>query len=157
MVVLKKIVIALVLIAGALGVIGLLLPRQVHVERSAVIDAPRAAIFVQVNGYRNFNKWSPWFGKDPNAKYAYEGPEFGKGAKMSWSGDEKTVGSGSQEIIESRPFEAVTTSLDFGMQGKATATFTRSEEHTSELQSLAYLVCRLLLEKKKKKHEEDNR
>src|SRR2546425_8136856 len=31
-----------------------------------------------------------------------------------------------------------------------TATFDRSEEHTSELQSLAYLVCRLLLEKKKK-------
>src|SRR2546425_8033030 len=29
--------------------------------------------------------------------------------------------------------------------------FGRSEEHTSELQSLAYLVCRLLLEKKKKK------
>src|SRR2546425_5829347 len=29
-------------------------------------------------------------------------------------------------------------------------TQTRSEEHTSELQSLAYLVCRLLLEKKKK-------
>src|SRR3989441_10481184 len=29
--------------------------------------------------------------------------------------------------------------------------FVRSEEHTSELQSLAYLVCRLLLEKKKKK------
>src|SRR5687767_15201812 len=27
----------------------------------------------------------------------------------------------------------------------------RSEEHTSELQSLAYLVCRLLLEKKKHK------
>src|SRR3989441_8919579 len=27
---------------------------------------------------------------------------------------------------------------------------TRSEEHTSELQSLAYLLCRLLLEKKKK-------
>src|SRR2546425_8883384 len=30
-----------------------------------------------------------------------------------------------------------------------TAYATRSEEHTSELQSLAYLVCRLLLEKKK--------
>src|SRR2546425_6924805 len=30
----------------------------------------------------------------------------------------------------------------------------RSEEHTSELQSLAYLVCRLLLEKKKKKNPE---
>src|SRR3712207_7461935 len=30
------------------------------------------------------------------------------------------------------------------------AVFTRSEEHTSELQSRQYLVCRLLLEKKKK-------
>src|ERR1035438_10740298 len=29
---------------------------------------------------------------------------------------------------------------------------TRSEEHTSELQSLRHLVCRLLLEKKKKVH-----
>src|SRR2546425_2340328 len=33
---------------------------------------------------------------------------------------------------------------------------TRSEEHTSELQSLAYLVCRLLLEKKKKKQKANN-
>src|SRR5687767_15774493 len=32
----------------------------------------------------------------------------------------------------------------------------RSEEHTSELQSLAYLVCRLLLEKKKKKQQQHN-
>src|SRR2546425_2278379 len=32
---------------------------------------------------------------------------------------------------------------------QAPAKFERSEEHTSELQSLAYLVCRLLLEKKK--------
>src|SRR5687767_15386369 len=32
----------------------------------------------------------------------------------------------------------------------------RSEEHTSELQSLAYLVCRLLLEKKKKKKNRPN-
>src|SRR2546425_9305804 len=34
--------------------------------------------------------------------------------------------------------------------GDPVLTGVRSEEHTSELQSLAYLVCRLLLEKKKK-------
>src|SRR2546425_3115893 len=33
---------------------------------------------------------------------------------------------------------------------RAPGVVVRSEEHTSELQSLAYLVCRLLLEKKKK-------
>src|SRR2546425_9576068 len=38
---------------------------------------------------------------------------------------------------------------------RSDSSWERSEEHTSELQSLAYLVCRLLLEKKKKK--KDNR
>src|SRR3712207_7562906 len=41
---------------------------------------------------------------------------------------------------------------DVGPQGQAHAG-RRSEEHTSELQSRQYLVCRLLLEKKKKKRE----
>src|SRR5258707_5365447 len=36
---------------------------------------------------------------------------------------------------------------------KFTARLERSEEHTSELQSRQYLVCRLLLEKKKKNNE----
>src|SRR3712207_7555671 len=35
--------------------------------------------------------------------------------------------------------------------------FSRSEEHTSELQSRQYLVCRLLLEKKKKNPSNDRR
>src|SRR5258706_5891801 len=34
--------------------------------------------------------------------------------------------------------------------------FSRSEEHTSELQSLTNLVCRLLLEKKKKQQHDGN-
>src|SRR5262245_65205838 len=34
-------------------------------------------------------------------------------------------------------------------ESSASATAARSEEHTSELQSLRHLVCRLLLEKKK--------
>src|SRR2546425_6557580 len=39
--------------------------------------------------------------------------------------------------------------LRAGQTIAATYPAARSEEHTSELQSLAYLVCRLLLEKKK--------
>src|SRR6266404_6850661 len=40
--------------------------------------------------------------------------------------------------------------IDPSAQAAAAPAPARSEEHTSELQSLAYLVCRLLLEKKKK-------
>src|SRR5258707_8093318 len=39
-----------------------------------------------------------------------------------------------------------------GRSACATQPPNRSEEHTSELQSRQYLVCRLLLEKKKKPH-----
>src|SRR2546425_5264730 len=39
----------------------------------------------------------------------------------------------------------------FFCDGRIVGYARRSEEHTSELQSLAYLVCRLLLEKKKKR------
>src|SRR3712207_7098955 len=42
-----------------------------------------------------------------------------------------------------RPLEVVDATKEGG--------FPRSEEHTSELQSRQYLVCRLLLEKKKKR------
>ena len=128
MAVLKKIVIVLVLLVVALAGIGLLLPRRARAERSAVIDAPRATVFALVDGFGNFNKWSPWFEKDPGAKYTYEGPRSGVGAKMTWSGDPEKSGSGSQEIVESRPWELVRTSLDFGPEGKARAQFTLTPE-----------------------------
>src|SRR2546425_9234273 len=47
------------------------------------------------------------------------------------------------------PREVAEPSLGFPWS-RGRTTSKRSEEHTSELQSLAYLVCRLLLEKKKK-------
>src|SRR5437899_9215117 len=60
-----------------------------------------------------------------------------------------------------------TTLFRSGMAGQLTLTkgpfpqgerrwISRSEEHTSELQSLRHLVCRLLLEKKKKSEEINN-
>src|SRR5205823_11699812 len=54
--------------------------------------------------------------------------------------------AGSGSVFVSRQFsEAVTTPFACIL---STTCVVRSEEHTSELQSLAYLVCRLLLEKK---------
>src|SRR5205823_9272236 len=54
--------------------------------------------------------------------------------------DRASFGLAAEEKISVNDIMAVT----------QTAThLVRSEEHTSELQSLAYLVCRLLLEKKK--------
>src|SRR5437764_11070950 len=46
--------------------------------------------------------------------------------------------------------------LDRGISAADHEHVLRSEEHTSELQSPMYLVCRLLLEKKKKKTTKDD-
>src|SRR5436189_6133959 len=51
-------------------------------------------------------------------------------------------------IGDERPAKLVTFSFHLASSSKSQAS--RSEEHTSELQSPMYLVCRLLLEKKKK-------
>src|SRR5687768_17947948 len=70
-------------------------------------------------------------------------------AMISWSSASSRTGGGSWVLC--RMWSG---SADAGsrMADRSTpAAFQRSEEHTSELQSRLHLVCRLLLEKKKKK------
>src|SRR5205807_6168178 len=52
--------------------------------------------------------------------------------------------------------DAVSWRLGFRLPRRGQGNQTRSEEHTSELQSPCNLVCRLLLEKKKILHRDDN-
>jgi effector-binding domain-containing protein len=95
----------------------------VHVERSITVERPPATVFAVVNSYRSFAAWSPWADRDPGAVYEFSGPESGPGARLSWTGDPRLVGSGWQEIIESRPPRLVRMQLDFEQQGTARAYF----------------------------------
>src|SRR3712207_7625545 len=68
------------------------------------------------------------------------------------------VGHIQEHAIEAYPEECAGAIVGMNLDGmkivvdvwRAENTHERSEEHTSELQSRQYLVCRLLLEKKKK-------
>src|SRR5437762_4318913 len=63
-------------------------------------------------------------------------------------------------LFRSRPSSAPSASGHYAIQPReylsARLRNARSEEHTSELQSPMYLVCRLLLEKKKKQRRSNN-
>src|SRR2546425_3833385 len=65
---------------------------------------------------------------------------------------QKTAGAGSglaSFVLGTVASAVIDRVLGQSQIGYTSSFFVRSEEHTSELQSLAYLVCRLLLEKKK--------
>src|SRR5262245_63793228 len=57
--------------------------------------------------------------------------------------------SQNQLLYKKPPYDATTDFAPVGLIAEAPYMLIRSEEHTSELQSLRHLVCRLLLEKKK--------
>lgn len=111
---LKWFLIILIMILIVLTVVGFFLPQTAYVERSVVIGSNRDAVFVKINSLQNFNEWSPWYQRDPNATYEYSGPEIGKGNKVTWSSENPRVGQGSQEIVESQYPSFIKTELYFG-------------------------------------------
>ncbi len=115
----KGLLLVVLVLAALFIAVGLFLPKTVHVERSTVIDAPPCTVFALVNSFKRFNEWSPWAELDPNAKYIFDGPSQGVGAKMTWISQDRQVGSGSQTIVASEPFKLVKTKLDFGRKGTA--------------------------------------
>jgi len=119
----KKILYIIVITFVLFLTVGLFLPREVHVERNIEIQRPAAAVFVLLNSYQPFNTWSPWAERDPDARFEFSGPESGVGARMSWVGDPRLVGTGWQEITESRPNTLIRTRLDFEQQGSAESYF----------------------------------
>ena len=120
----RRVLIGMGVVLVLLAVVGLFLPRQVHVERVITIDAASASLFTTLNGFTQFNKWSPWASLDPGAHYTYEGPSEGRGARVRWVGDPATLGSGSMEVITSEAPGRVQVKLDFGPQGDAVITYT---------------------------------
>lgn len=119
---LKNLLLFLVVVAIALIGVAFVLPNTAHLERSITINRPGSEVFAVLNNMHRFNAWSPWFDLDPNAKYTWSGPDNGVGSKLSWVGN-KDVGSGSMEIKESKPSDALKIALDFGDMGKADSHF----------------------------------
>jgi len=111
----KKILIALAIVlllfVGLLGFIASR-PSQFRIERSATIAAPPEQVFGHVNNLQQWNAWSPWAKKDPNAKATFEGPEEGEGAIFRWAGNDE-IGEGAMTITQSKPAELVVLKLEF--------------------------------------------
>src|SRR3989442_4642946 len=73
---------------------------------------------------------------------------------LDWAAKPDLIAPGTGTVSLSAPGSTFDlTKPQFLVPGSAKSNVLRSEEHTSELQSRPHLVCRLLLEKKKRWHE----
>lgn len=125
----------LVVTAGVIGaavlvfvIIVALQPAEYHVERSATIEAPPEVVFEQVDSFRNWENWSPWLDRDPDAEGSFDGPERGEGAIFEWSGN-REIGAGRMTITESRAREYIEIKLEFfePYESQTTTAFAFSE------------------------------
>jgi hypothetical protein len=108
----KAIAIAIAAVVAAILIYAATQPDTFRVERSISIKAPPEKIFAQVNGFHQWEAWSPWEKIDPAVKRTYSGADNGKGAVYGWQGN-KDVGQGRMEIIESTPSSNVLIKIDF--------------------------------------------
>lgn len=88
--------IALILV-GLLCLIGAFAKKDFHIERAALIKAPKQVVFDQVRYFSNFQIWSPWSGLDPRMHVSMEGMDGTPGCVYRWEGN-KAAGQGSITI-----------------------------------------------------------
>ena len=92
-------------------VIGIFLPKRVHLEESIEIKAPSTIVFNQVSNFNNWAKWSPFQDSLSDMKTIIRDPAEGVGAIMKW--ESKKDGNGSLTFIEVLPDSNIKAELNF--------------------------------------------
>ena len=87
-------------------------------SRSTRVQADVATVHALIDDFREWPKWSPWEGVDPDLRRDYSGPDHGVGSTYHWSGNQK-AGEGEMQIKESTP-TSVVVDLEFLKPFKAT-------------------------------------
>ncbi len=80
-------IVVLVLVTGVL-IAGLVMPKDVEITRTELINAPKEQVFEQIVKFRNWPNWSYWHAMDTGMKLTYEGTDGEPGSSYTWLSDE---------------------------------------------------------------------
>ena len=75
-------------------------------SRSTRIQASPGRIPALLDDFREWQKWSPWEGLDPQLDRQYSGPDHGVGSTYRWAGNKK-AGEGEMTMTGSTPTSVV--------------------------------------------------
>jgi len=105
------------LVFAGLVIWGYFISPNLSVERSLQVDAYPEEVFEYLEDLEAFNRWSPWFARDPDADYVFGAVEYGVGASAVWRTRGTTAESAaeisSQEIIAAQAPEFVQSARPF--------------------------------------------
>ncbi len=97
-----ELLIAVVIVAVFYVIVGVFLPDQRKVQHAMETNHPIRQVYDTLNGFKRFGEWHPLRLHDPRIVYTLEGEERGVGARLRYQSQDKRVGAGSFEIVESQ-------------------------------------------------------
>lgn len=90
---LRFIGILLLIIVLVIVILGIVEPKDVTVERSLTINAPREVVWDQMTNFKNGPNWDPWYKLEPTVTRTYFGTDGQAGSGYTWEG--KKTGKGT--------------------------------------------------------------
>lgn len=123
--ILKYIIVAVIVVALALVIVGYLSPEKVEVEHTQVIDEPIGKVYDNIANLNTWGDWDPWSQQDPEMEVEIAGPLMEEGMRRSWKSEK--VGSGSMRLIQAVPLNILSFSIHFLDQGTALSVFNLKE------------------------------
>lgn len=109
---LKKSLIAIAVLVAVLAVVGFVLPKTYHVERTVTIQAPAERIYPYISAFRRWPEWIAWTtNKYPDMTVKFGETDTGVGAGYSWTG--KSSGNGAIRFTALEPGKSIGYHLDF--------------------------------------------
>jgi uncharacterized protein YndB with AHSA1/START domain len=75
-------------------------------SRATTVDAPPERVHALLDDFREWQRWSPWEGLDPDLRRTFTGAEKGVGSHYAWAGNKK-AGEGTMEMTSVTPSEVV--------------------------------------------------
>lgn len=104
---LLELLISVAIVAVLFLAVGVVLPSSRHLSHSVETNRKLTIVFDTLNSFRRFDDWNPLVLRDPRMQIKLSGPVSGEGATLSYTSQEKGLGSGSYKIVESKPRERV--------------------------------------------------
>ena len=109
---LKNVFLLLLIVIISLSIYVATIDGKYDVKRSHTIKAPIEVVFNEINDFKNWENWGPWYELDSTIVASFPEITSGINASYTWTGAD---GNGSMKTLSLIPNKEIIQQIDFGM------------------------------------------